>query len=362
MHRCKSSTFFSLWPGRHCRTTTFALFILIASGCWNARSVSTANVTRPRSERTRIDLEHDFGLLRPGETVQHRFTIKNDSEMRWTSANVRSYCRCTASTAGATSVSPGQSIDVTVGYTPSGANGPDSRAVSGHFAEPEAPYFWLKVRADVRDPLVFLPAHVVAVQKRKSHPAMYACELRNYTNYGVSLKSVKPSADWLKIQLQQAMPSTEKFVRQLWQGELVIDSAKVLPGGYLVPIEIVTDNPEVGSKTVKVEVAVVPPLQLVPNEFAFGCVSAGEAVDRKILLQVAPEADPLRPASISLRHDVGSVLKITCKERSERLLELTASLVTGKGTTRGPVRGTVHMAFDSGGPRPIDIPVSAEIK
>jgi len=349
---------FCFWPVSLC-----ALSLITIQGCQKIKPDSAVSSPWSRADRQRIELEHDFGLVRSGETVQHRFTIKNDSEMRWTSANVRSYCRCTASTAGASTISPGQTVDVTVAYTPPTANGPDSRAVSVHFAEPDAPYFWLKVRADVREPLVFSPAHVVVVQMHKSHQATYACELRNYTNSDISLKSVRSSADWLKVQLQPAMPSKERFPpRQVWQGQLVVDSAKVVPGGHVVPIEIITDNSEAGPNTVKVGVAAMPPLQLVPSEFAFGPVSAGEALDRKILLQVAPEVDPLPPASISFRHDLEGLLKITCKGRSKTVLELTARLITDKATPRGPLRGTIHMTFDRGGPTPIDIPVSAEIK
>src|SRR6516165_5210730 len=113
---------FCFWPVSLC-----ALSLITIQGCQKIKPDSAVSSPWSRADRQRIELEHDFGLVRSGETVQHRFTIKNDSEMRWTSANVRSYCRCTASTAGASTVSPGQSIDVTVGYTPSGANGPDSR-------------------------------------------------------------------------------------------------------------------------------------------------------------------------------------------------------------------------------------------
>ena len=52
-------------------------------------------------------LEHDFGLVRPGETLRHEFTVRNSTSSTWTLRQIVTTCACTVTRASAGSIPPG---------------------------------------------------------------------------------------------------------------------------------------------------------------------------------------------------------------------------------------------------------------
>src|SRR5947209_8202283 len=72
------------------------LVCVCALGCPKSKAYDVTGQTRHWEEKPNVDLTHDFGLLRPAETVMHSFVIHNDSTITWTLAQIQNHCACTA--------------------------------------------------------------------------------------------------------------------------------------------------------------------------------------------------------------------------------------------------------------------------
>jgi hypothetical protein len=240
-----------------------ALLAINVFGCSKLDPAISAQ--RNGSDVRRVELEHHFGLLRPGQKVEHTFELSNDTEVPWTITSVQNNCACMATKFSSTKIGPRQTVDVTVAYTPHDMYGADNRAVTIKFAGPEAPEYWLKVRAEVRDALAVLPRQfrfdIQAAPKAESEFRLYS-----HLDHDVEIKSVSTSVDWLSADVSQSQPEQDRYApRQTWRGRLTFLSGKAAPGSYLVQLIVKTDSQELPVKTIPLEVAVLSQPKVVPK-------------------------------------------------------------------------------------------------
>lgn len=78
--------------------------------------VDTVNVAKMRFEET----DHDFGTIREGAVVEHRFAFTNVGKVPLLIANVRSSCGCTAPEWPKAPIAPGERGTIQVRFNSSG--------------------------------------------------------------------------------------------------------------------------------------------------------------------------------------------------------------------------------------------------
>jgi hypothetical protein len=241
-----------------------ALLAISTFGCGRLDPVISAGGTG--KEVRRIELEHHFGLLRPGQKVEHTFELANDTQTPWTVVGVQNNCACVATEFSSTTIVPRQTGHVTLAYTPHDMYGTDNRAVSIRFAEAEAPECLLKVRAEVRDALAVLPRQFRFEIQAPVSKAGSEFRLHSHLDHDIKIQSVSTSVDWLSADVSPSHPEQDRYPpRQTWRGRLTFLSAKAAPGSYPVQLILKTDSQELPVKTIPLEVAVVSPAKAVPK-------------------------------------------------------------------------------------------------
>ncbi len=107
-----------------------------------------ANVPSESLVRWLNGAEHDFGEVRLGSKVTHRFRFENVSSASIVLQTVRTECGCTAAEWPETPISPGQSGEVLVEF---------QADRSGYFRKKIKVYFDRQRRAEVLSIVGFVP-------------------------------------------------------------------------------------------------------------------------------------------------------------------------------------------------------------
>jgi hypothetical protein len=346
---------------RYCCCLLAPLLCLLFIGCDNRpKTFEVSRSKRSWEQKESIEFAYDFGVLRPNQKATHRFSIPNTSAFTWNLAGMQHTCNCTASRPLSQSVCPGETMDIDVEYTAPGFTKNDARQVGVEFAEDNVPYYWLKIRATVHEPIAASPAalfvetHVVGPVSREN------LTISNYMEHNVRQPEILCSAPWLTADLQPAAVIQEQFpARQAWQARVSIDTAKLERGVHQAQIEIRTDDPEVPRKVIPVELTFERQLEIVPREIAFGSLAPGTVATRKLLLKLAPDASSLHPADVTIEHNLGQALTVACREVSSRVLELSATASVPEAAEQKKLRGTIRLTFSEDSFGPVEIPVSA---
>jgi hypothetical protein len=308
---------------------------------------------------TRV-LEHDLGRVRPGQKVRHRFTIANDSGSTWTLACLHNGCACTAAQLLTKAVLPGNCMEVDVDYTAAPLNSDDRRRVGVEFAEEDAPFVWLEMRACIRAPISVFPPRPTIVPARGDHGESLF-EIHNCTDQDVHTLSVRSSDPWLTVRPPiPIMHSDHAGARQMWRVNVAAKTDGLQAGRHPGHIDIQTDCLEAPATLVMVELDLRLPVEAVPGQLAFGILSPGSSAQRKVFLRYDTEGASPDPPQISLSHDLGPQLHVSYAALSDTRGQLSATL-TASATGAGDVKGLIVVTFEGRDLLPLEIPVSATV-
>lgn len=343
---------------------------LVGLGLWaclgcdsKPKTIDITGVKRNWEHKPSVEIDHDFGLMRPNQKLSHLFMIKNDSNTPWKLAGIQQSCKCTASRPRSDSVAPGESMGIDVEYTAPTLTRDDVHQVGVEFTDDSVPYFWLKVRATVQEPICVSPSSLHLESSVVGPAHREDLTLANYMQHPIRQPVVVCSVPWLKADLQTIPPIVERFpARQTWQVHLMVDTASLVPGAYQAQIEFQTDDPEAPRKVVPVELTTGRLFEVAPSELAFGMVSPGATASRKVLIRAAPTASPLRAADVKIEHGVGPRLSVACESISDKVLALSAALQVPKDAKSEKLSGVVRLNISPEQSEPIEVPVSAVIK
>jgi hypothetical protein len=302
------------------------------------------------------------GLIRPGQQVRRRFSITNDSGSKWTLARLHNGCVCTAGRPLTEEVLPGDSMIVDVDYTARPSNVDDRRRVGVEFVEVAAPFVWLEIRACIRAPICVFPPRPTIVPAHQGHRE--SCfEIHNCTDQDVQSLSVRSSTPWLTVQPPAPIaPSDHPWARQVWR---VVVEAKTdgLPSGrHPAQIDIQTDCPEAPVTPVPLDLDLREPVQAAPSQMAFGTISPGTSVKRRVLLRYATEGVLPGHPQVSISHNLGEQLQVSYAAISATMGELSAVLTPKELVAGGELKGRVVVTFGESDLLPLEVPILATVQ
>jgi hypothetical protein len=337
--------------------TLLAGLLLSVTGCRNSVPPPPAAVQKQPD----IELSHEFGLLRPGQQVKHRFAIRNDSALPWKVADIENQCKCTGALPVSETAKPGETLEIDVGYAVQSDRKEDSRMLRVNFLQRTAPRILLKIHCTIREPISVSPGSVVMRAPKTGQPVHEDLVVSNYLDHDLKLPQVTCQAPWLKVDLQSTSVADEPYpARQSWRARVVAETAKLQPGKHHAQIEIKTDSPENPLKTVPIDLVVGGPVEVIPSELLFGSVTSGKPVVRKVLIRGADGAITLNCNSVKFEHNLGSRLTLECRQLSTNVLELSAGLAPHADDKN--IHGQIHVTFKDAQTPPLEIPVSASIE
>jgi hypothetical protein len=313
------------------------------------------------TDRPARSLTHDFGVVRPRQTSQCRFTLHNDSAKPWTLARMHNSCSCLATRPAADTFAPGQDLLVDVDYTSPEANQDDRRRIGVEFAEETAPLVWLEVLSCVRQPITVFPAELVLVPTDRSRPIRAILEIRNCTDQDIRLLAVLASAAWLTTGSPTSRPvgAEHDRARQVWELPVEARVAGLATGEHHAQVEIQSDCPLELRKTIGVQLGLRPLVSASPGYLAFGDVASGSPVSRKLLVRSLPDANADTFGDLVLRHDLGDALHLEWTRVSPDTWQITATLAIPSKQTGEEMRGQITVAFANNDLVPLQVPVSA---
>jgi len=95
------------------------------------------------------NLSFDFGDMKPGEKVEHTFTIKNQGKNDLIIRKVKSSCGCTAVTPSKTVISAGESAPIKVVFDSAGKKGRQSKTITVITNDPKSSTSTLRISSNV---------------------------------------------------------------------------------------------------------------------------------------------------------------------------------------------------------------------
>jgi hypothetical protein len=299
------------------------------------------------------------GLVQHGEKVRRRFTITNDSRTKWTLARLHNDCACTAARPRTEEVAPGGSMAVDVDYTARPSNLDDRRRVGVEFAEADAPFVWLEIRACIRAPISVFPPRPTIVPARRDHREC-SFEIHNCTGQDVHLLRVRSSTRWLTARPPVPVARGDQArARQIWRVVVEAKTDGLPTGRHQGQIEIHTDCPEARVTPVPLELDLRGPVQASPGQLAFGAISPGAPAKRRVLLRYATKG---APPGLSVSHNLGEQLQVDYAAMSATVGVLSAVLTPSEKAAGGELKGLVVVTFGGSDLLPLEIPVSATVQ
>ncbi len=272
-------------------------------------------------------IEHQFGILKPKERVEHRFAIHNDTETAWTISRIINTCSCTALAVSEPVVAPGSEQVVTVSYQAGAVTQDDTRRVVMLFEEPVAPRIALVVKAKIREPITCLPRELDFTDIGKGRVSEGNFELQNFSDDDWSGVALESAADWLTI---AATPldyeANDEPPRQVWRVRVSADGSAMPTGSHKTKIVVTTEGSEGLVKEVPVRGNVISPVVAIPEQFFFGTVGVGEEVERIVTLRFTPDAIPANPETVTLDHNLGEVFELEWEKTTGSIWRLRAVL------------------------------------
>jgi cytochrome c biogenesis protein CcdA len=152
-----SSGAFSLFMKRHMMLVKIAMaviFILLGASLVLAEEVEAAAAKPVHFDEKMWPKKndpnyYDFGDVKEGDVLKHRFYLKNDGKEPLGIARVNTSCACTVPKLGANVVRPGKRVPLTVQFDTTGYPGPRTRYIYVHTDSKTTPVIVFEIHANV---------------------------------------------------------------------------------------------------------------------------------------------------------------------------------------------------------------------
>ena len=145
---------------------------------------------------------HDFGVAKSGDYVEHKFLIENRGRQPLFLDNVRTDCRCSATTVTTLSrqvVAPGSSATLTVGFSLQGVRGNAQTRILVETSDPQRPAMMLRLEGIAEYDLLLEPERIVFAAEDSFDGRAHTVKLSSRRN-DVSFRVLRAHSDWDRLE------------------------------------------------------------------------------------------------------------------------------------------------------------------
>lgn len=314
-------------------------------GLWASASAGAASWAGAMFD----ELSKDFGAVPRGPTLTHPFRFTNKGQAPMHIGNVRVSCGCVSAAPSQNVVAPGESAVIHVHM--------DTRRFLGHkyvtvyvqFSQPAWDEVRLGVQANGRDDVSVTPDTLALGKvKRGSSPSATATvSFLGHSSWQVT--EVERESNFVLTEVtEQARQGGE--VRY----ELKVSLRPDTPvGRWYSDLWVKTNNPAMPRVRVPLTVEIESGLTIVPAGAAFGQVSPGAEVERRVIIR---GAEPFRITDIMGADDEVRVQGSSLERRLSHVL--TVKL---RPQTAGQLNRSLRVLTDLNAEGEIEVPVVAEV-
>jgi hypothetical protein len=228
-----------------------------------APTTTAAVSPRPLPDGPRIqfvELTHDFGQIKHGETAAHTFVFTNTGNAMLEIRDVQLSCGCTTVGAWDRQVAPGQTGRIPIQLATATLSGPVVRTISVSCNDPLQPSTVLRISVTVWAPVEVTPSIVILQFTTESkNSETQTVRILNHLPEPLSVEEPRSTNAVFQAELRVVKPGQEFELRI---------SAAPPPGGDDVAgvISVKTSSPEMPSVSVQARAMTRPDLVLSPTQ------------------------------------------------------------------------------------------------
>jgi hypothetical protein len=283
---------------------------------------------------------HDFGIVRPGQELEHTFTHTNKTNRKLEIDYVKTSCGCTSAKCSTYSLEPGDSTNLTVVFQPRSTTAPSvqSATIVCKNTDEVYPYF---VRAQVRPNMVITP-QPIDVSILSSTKTSIPLRINNYSSrewaqVKFSYQQLDPISPVINNTAFFVLPEKQSDTLQAWFGELTVDASNVPPGRYRVRCRVSSTGPEpADSVEFVMPCTVLSPIVSTPPALVFSLKDTSTHVQNVRI--AAPSDASLLDNLETASSDTAHLSLVEVLEHQDALSKtFTISLLNTLDLTEGPV-------------------------
>ena len=310
----------------------------------------------PRAEF--LETSYDFGTLRQGRTVAHRFLVRNVGAQPLRIEGIE------FSQSGMTSrakpvVAPGATGEIFLEWNTAGFKGVVEAEAVVRTSDPASPNTILRLTGQVRSPIDLLPFGAIFLSAFKDEDAQAALRVVNNEATALAVTRIEPGAAFFQASVHPVEPGKVFEVR-------VRPAPGLAPGRYDGSLTLETNSAEARVLSIPVHLSLKADLYASPDRVDFGEVSLDRVAREPGLLALLTQTVLLKKRAGSFR-----VLSVTPDvetlsiDRSPQGPSGTFRLDVGLAPARlkpGPFSGTIRIRTDDPRHSEIELPVTGTVR
>jgi len=243
---------------------------------------------------------YEFGTMEVDATESHAFLIKNEGDAPLVLEKGGTTCKCTLSELENGEVQPGQTVKVTLEWTPKSISLDFGQTATLLTNDPERPSLELRIRGKVVRAIVLEPRSILVTSLSAGETYKTGIRVLSFNTADFEIQSAEISGSHEKLMTATFRPLTDQ--------ELAESEAKA---GYFVQVEIIaglplgkshhdlkikTSSKEMPELVVPVDASVVGDITVIAQHYSskknllqLGKIPHGEGITRRIYLIVKGE-------------------------------------------------------------------------
>lgn len=308
------------------------------------------------AERMFSELGHNFGPVPRGAVVRHNFVMTNRYAESLTILNVRASCGCTSGRASATTVAPGQSVNIEAQMDTRNFVGRKATKLTLTFltASGKSAEVQLAVVSEILPDIVLNPGTMDFGAVSKGQAPTLTMTIERVGAPGWKFERMIASPRILKAvdaRLDEVERSAARVVYRL-----TVSLKTGVAAGYLRDeIRILTNDPSSPNVPVMVTAQVRGTLSATPSLLALGRASAAGATGRYLVRSS-------RPFAIKSIEGAGDGFTLTADDDKTKLLHVvTVKYDRAAGSTLGDLRRSFRLVTDLADEAPIELNCSLRV-
>lgn len=151
------------------------------------------------------NLSFDFGEVRQGDSVEHRFRFQNSGDQPLELSNLRSSCGCTAALLSARRLEPGAMGELQVTFDSRGFQGPVQKQVTVDTNDPEHPVLNFSLRGRVIPEFYVDPPRANWPQAVGADPLRMELQVHNNSSRTVTLEKPAVTSNQITADLARSI-------------------------------------------------------------------------------------------------------------------------------------------------------------
>ena len=194
--------------GRIARHVGLGITLLsqVLSGCAEDTQSSAGAklaVIVPQSRSQPVEVSHDFGVVKTGDTVVHTFQIRNSTDAEWAIDEITPSCACAIARVSSRHVNPGDHLEVEVALSAGQRVMDSERRVDIKLESESTPHIRLLLKAKVRTDLTIWPRTLDFgfVPEGRIERVSNAALVSNYSSDEFEGLTVEETPEWLEVQI-----------------------------------------------------------------------------------------------------------------------------------------------------------------